>query len=300
MAATHLIATSMAATPPHIVHIMADDTGWNDLGYKNDLIESPNLDRLAMEGIRLTRHHSFKVCSPSRSSFHTGRYAFSMGLYDNSPAAVPFLPSFNAQAVPQHFTMLPALLKEQGYQTHLVGKWHAGYTTKAYTPTYRGYDTFFGYYNAMTEDYWSHTHAVSSGCSLGGHSRDISDNVGTNLKAGTDNGTYEGTLFGERAVKLINAHGAAATDDPFFLYLAFHNEHDPHQAPLASVTTANTDKIPLDVYKITAALIKTMDVQVGDLLDALNTTDMLPTTVIGFSSDNGEWLPCTMRCGCTR
>ena len=97
MAATHLIATSMAATPPHIVHIMADDTGWNDLGYKNDLIESPNLDRLAMEGIRLTRHHSFKVCSPSRSSFHTGRYAFSLGLYDNSPAAVPWLPAFNAQ-----------------------------------------------------------------------------------------------------------------------------------------------------------------------------------------------------------
>ena len=97
-----IVGALAASVPPHIVHIMADDTGWNDLGYKNGLIDSPNLDRLAMEGIRLTRHHSFKVCSPSRSSFHTGRYAFSLGLYDNSPAAVPWLPAFNAQVCTSH------------------------------------------------------------------------------------------------------------------------------------------------------------------------------------------------------
>ena len=104
-----IVGALAASVPPHIVHIMADDTGWNDLGYKNGLIDSPNLDRLAMEGIRLTRHHSFKVCSPSRSSFHTGRYAFSLGLYDNSPAAVPWLPAFNAQ-VCTHVALRPKSL----------------------------------------------------------------------------------------------------------------------------------------------------------------------------------------------
>ena len=98
------------------------------------------------------------------------------------------------QAVPLHFKLLPELLKARGYHTHAVGKvrppslpasvasrclrsrrrrrlvrrqWHLGYTTKAYTPTHRGYDTFYGYYSAMTEDYWAHTHAVADGCSLG-------------------------------------------------------------------------------------------------------------------------------------
>ena len=118
-------------------------------GFKNQ-IKSPNLDALAMGGIRLTRHHAFKVCSPSRSSFHTGRYAFSMGLYDNSPEAVPWI-HLNDQAVPRNFTLLPALLKQKGYATHAVGKWHLGYATTAYTPTFRGYDTFYGYYSAMTE-----------------------------------------------------------------------------------------------------------------------------------------------------
>ena len=100
---------------------------------------------------------------------------------------------------------------------------------------------------------------------------------------------YEGTLFGQRAVDRVTAHGSSAdlAGVPFFMYLAFHNEHDPHQAPLETLTGERAEKIPLDVYKITASLIQTMDLQVGRVIDALNSTGMLATTVIGFSSDNG-------------
>lgn len=90
----HGVRVLGTASKPHILHFMADDTGWNDLGYKNKLISSPNLDRLAMEGIRLTRHHAFKVCSPTRSSFHTGRYAFSMGKVTRS--SMSFLTSVSS------------------------------------------------------------------------------------------------------------------------------------------------------------------------------------------------------------
>jgi arylsulfatase A-like enzyme len=104
------------APPPHIIHIMADDTGWNDLGFKNGLIRSPNIDKLAMSGIRMNDHYAFKVCSPSRASFHTGRMAYSMGLYDNSPAAVPWLNvKTNAMVAGLQFKLLPELLQTQNY-----------------------------------------------------------------------------------------------------------------------------------------------------------------------------------------
>ena len=75
---------------PNIIHIMGDDVGWNDLGYHNDLITSPWIDKLALGGVRLTNHHAFKVCAPSRSGFHTGRLPWQMGYYDNSGAATPW------------------------------------------------------------------------------------------------------------------------------------------------------------------------------------------------------------------
>lgn len=100
---------------------------------------------------------------------------------------------------------------------------------RKYTPTYRGYETFMGYYNAMTEDHWTHVHSAGSSCNP---YPDMAESAGESLRALNDNGTYECTLFGNRAVDIITAH---PTSSPMFMYLAFHNEHDPHQAPLASV-----------------------------------------------------------------
>lgn len=138
----------------------------------------------------------------------------------------------------------------------------------------------------MTEDYWAHTHSVASGCSLGDHSRDLHDSTAAGgLRPGLDNGTYEATLFGDRAVQVISAHDPVAA--PLYMYLAFHNEHDPHQAPRDALKDDAVGRIKSDVYKVTAALIHTMDAQVGRVIDALNRTEMLPNTIIGFSSDNG-------------
>ena len=83
-------SSAATATSPHILHIMMDDVGHNDLGYKNSLVHSPNLDKFAAQGVRLANHHAFKVCAPSRSSFHTGRLPWQMGYYDNSGTATPW------------------------------------------------------------------------------------------------------------------------------------------------------------------------------------------------------------------
>merc|ERR1719502_1431259 len=99
----------------------------------------------------------------------------------------------------------------------------------------------------MTEDYWAHTHSTGRGApggcpgpGLGGRWNGLSNNSGTRLGHSMDNGTYESTLFGDRAVQIIEAHAAAGKASPLFLYLAFHNEHDPHQAPREAVEAAGT------------------------------------------------------------
>ena len=98
-------------------------SGWNDLSYHHgSLSHSQNLDKLANEGIRLTNHHAFKVCAPSRAAFHTGRLPWQMGYYDNSGAAVPWLnldTSRNGASL--NFTLLPELLARVGYVAHATG-----------------------------------------------------------------------------------------------------------------------------------------------------------------------------------
>ena len=126
---------------------------------------------------------------------------------------------------------------------------------------------------------------MANGCELGAHAKDMhSSSVIFGLQAARDNSTYEAELFGDRAVELINQHSAQpGPPPPLFLYQAFHNEHDPHQAPLDALSDDLVGHIKTDVYKVTAALINAMDVQVGRIVDALNSTDTLSNCVIGFS-----------------
>ena len=120
--------------PPHIIHIMGDDVGWNDLSYHHgSSSHSPNLDFLATNGVRLVNHHAFKVCAPSRCGFHTGRLPWQMGYYDNSGAAVPWLQlDDNRNGAALNYTLLPELLRDHAnYTNHAIGKWYVLYTEAA-------------------------------------------------------------------------------------------------------------------------------------------------------------------------
>lgn len=120
-----------AGALPNIVHFMADDPGWNDLGHFNGgKTITTNIDTLITDGIRLDRFHTFKVCAPSRTSTMTGRYPFNVGYYDMDHGADEENRCF------ADYTMLPALLKTRGYSTHAFGKWDVGYAADVCTPTY--------------------------------------------------------------------------------------------------------------------------------------------------------------------
>lgn len=124
-------------TPPNIVIIMADDLGWNDVGYHGSDIHTPNLDMLAKNGVELNRFYAHPTCSPTRSSLMTGKSPVRLGVL--AP-----LSKLNPKGLPIEEVTLAERLREQGYQTALVGKWHLGGRNAAYTPNSRGFDYFYG------------------------------------------------------------------------------------------------------------------------------------------------------------
>ena len=122
---------------PNIVFILVDDWGFADTGLRNPAIKTPNFDTLMNTGLVLNRHYVFKYCSPSRASFLSGRWPHHAHQW-NLPSSVPLGLNLN-------MTLIPAKLKQAGYSTHMVGKWHEGFFQDKYLPINRGFDTSSGF-----------------------------------------------------------------------------------------------------------------------------------------------------------
>ena len=127
-----------AQTPPNIVVILADDLGNADLGYRGSDIRTPNIDKLAKEGVRLESFHGMPVCTPARAALMTGRYPMRYGLQ-----TLVIFPN-HTYGLPTDERTLPQALKEVGYKTAMVGKWHLGHADRKYWPQNRGFDHFYG------------------------------------------------------------------------------------------------------------------------------------------------------------
>ncbi|MGA7905480.1 MAG: sulfatase-like hydrolase/transferase, partial [Terrimicrobiaceae bacterium] len=199
--------TASAANPPNIIFIMVDDLGNADLGYRGGEVKTPNIDKLATEGVRLESFYGMPVCTPSRAALMTGRYPMRLGLQ-----TLVIFPS-HTYGLPTDERTLPEALKDAGYQTYMVGKWHLGHADKKYWPQNRGFDHFYG--NLVGEvNYFTRER---------GGMIDWQRN-GEFIK---EEGYYT-NLIGNEAVKLIEEQDPSK---PFFLYFASMAPHAPYQVP---------------------------------------------------------------------
>ncbi|XP_056913973.1 arylsulfatase I-like [Takifugu flavidus] len=254
---------------PHIVFILIDDQGFNDIGYHNPNIKTPTLDKLAAEGVRLENYYVQPICTPSRSQLMTGRYQIHTGLQHS--IIRPSQPS----CLPSHMDTLPERLRQAGYSTHLVGKWHLGFYRKACLPTRKGFDTFFGSLTGSVDHY---NYLSCDGPGVCGY--DLHDGEGV---AWGQEGKYSTTLFTQRARKILESHNP--TEKPLFLFLSLQAVHTPLQTPKSYIYPYR-DMANIARRKL-AAMVSTVDEAVRNVTYALRKYGFYRNSVIIYSTDNG-------------
>ncbi|SEN86205.1 arylsulfatase B [bacterium A37T11] len=251
---------------PNIIIIVADDLGWNDVGFHNPEIISPNLNKLARQGVELSRFYVASICSPTRVGLLTGKYPDRFGLRDDviRPGRVGGLPLTEKT--------IANVLADAGYTKRgAFGKWHLGHSDIRYHPLNRGFTEFYGHYNGAI-DYFTHF-------------RDGQLDWHRNFDVNRDSG-YAVDLVAEETIRFINK--ASKDNKPFFAYVAFNGVHAPLEAKKEDLLKNGFDPTkgvsPRQTYM---AMVTGMDHAVGDIFQAVEKAGILDNTLIWFLSDNG-------------
>jgi len=261
-----------AVRQPNIIFIMADDLGYADLGcYGARTIKTPNLDRLAAQGMRLTDGYANSpVCSATRTGLITGRYQYRFRCGLEEPI---FMKNFG---LPTDTPTLPSRIRQLGYTTSLVGKWHLG-SLPDYSPLENGYDRFFGIQEGGA-DYFTHNKKFGNMTSKG-------------LTEGTtpiERHGYLTDLLGTKAIEEVEA--AVARKRPIMLSLHFTAPHWPWEGPEDEQASkqiedpTQPDGGNLATY---GRMVESMDGNIGRLMSALERLGIADNTIVVFTSDNG-------------
>ena len=261
-----IIGTSLAngtdPSRPNVVILFTDDMGYGDLAcYGHPSIKTPNIDRLADDGIRLTSFVTGSWCVPSRTQLMTGRYMPRVKFNGNTG-------SDGLGGLPDSEWTMAEALKDAGYKTHMVGKWHLGYKQKKFLPVNQGFDTWFGL--PYSNDYmkpWVQTDeplGLYRGETMVEHPFDQDPLT---------------TRYTKEAVQLIERSGS---DQPFLLYLAYAMPH----LPLA----VSDERRGLSSAGFYGDVIEEVDWSVGEVLQALEEKGIAENTLVFFASDNGPWV----------
>jgi uncharacterized sulfatase len=266
---------------PNIIHIMADDLGYGEIGaYGQQLIFTPNIDRLAREGLRFTQHYAGStVCSPSRWALLTGQHAGSSGVTGNG---------YN-QLRPED-TTIAELLKDAGYTTAMVGKWSHGNQNSTGYPPRQGFDYWFGYpdQGAAHNYYPEFLYDTEGTSSLAGNTDSPHKYVAEHRQ------TYAPDIINARAIDFIRQNQAGHSPPPFFLALHYNLPHINNHA--LAIGEDGMEYPPPGRYahmdwaerdKGYAEMVSLVDDYVGDIVEVVGELGIETTTLILFTSDNG-------------
>ncbi len=259
-----VLADADAAPKPDIVLIVADDLGTADVGWRGGEIKTPNLDKLAMAGARLEQFYVQPVCSPTRAALMTGRYPMRYGFQ------VGVVRPWAEYGLPLEEQMLPEGLRDAGYTTAIVGKWHLGAVDKAYWPNQRGFDHWYGHLQGAL-DYFTHI-------------REDKLDWFRNGEPNHDEG-YSTHLLAREAVQIIEKQSRTK---PLFLYVPFNAVHGPYQ--VTDKYKAPYKHLP-EQRRTYAGMIAAMDEAVGQIVEAVEKSGRRKNTLFIFSSDNGGPAP---------
>ena len=248
-----------SASPPNLVFIIADDLGWADVAFHGGNAPTPNLDRLAAEGLELTQHYVAPVCSPTRTGFLTGRCWSRFGV--TSPQ--------NQRALPGNTLTLPRALQDAGYETCLAGKWHLG-SKPEWGPNHFGFDHSYGSLAGGVGP-WDHDYKQGPFQKTWHRNEQLLAEQG-----------HVTDLIAAEAVTWIEQRG----DKPFFLYVPFTAVHLPVKEP-AEWLARVPPTIEGDVPRHYAACIMHLDGAVGRIVAALERAGKRERTLLVFTSDNG-------------
>ena len=255
--------TLTRAKQPNILLIVSDDMGWNDIGYVDSKIKTPNLDCLASEGVKFERFYANPICSVTRAALMSGRATLVTGVS-------------NRRGLPLHYPIMSESFQKAGYATWMVGKWHLGgsrnnhFSTADYLPHNRGFDHFYGHLNGALH-YINHT--------VGGP--DGAPDWWRNGEGVEEEG-FQTELLTDEAIELIEKNDSEV---PFFLYLAYHAPHVPLSEPPSGMETYSDVKD--ENQKLIYANTTFMDSEIGRLIDVLEERGDLENTLVWFFNDNG-------------
>ena len=274
---------------PNIIFILADDLGYQSMGYNAQDIDfaTPHLTALARRGIILDNYYAQEVCTPSRSALLTGRYPLTNGMQYS------IIQPTTSYGLSLDEVLLPEVLRDNGYDTYAVGKWHLGHFSPRLLPTARGFDYFLGY-NSGEGYYWSKKNPDH---------KLFTDMLESDAHCyapyeAEDLHTYSTHLYRDKAIDIIMEQD---TSRPFFLYLPFQAVHDPFSDYKHFTGGIPTEYLPEGFYdlihdntsvvghkhrQMTMAL-SILDEAVGKIYDALLVKGIMENTIIAFASDNG-------------
>ncbi len=260
----HKLYAQNNSNQPNIIIFLADDMGYGDLqSYGNPTIRTPNIDAIGREGIRFTSFETAPWCVPSRAELMTGRYKGRTEFGGGTGAG-------EHGGLPDTVLTLAQSLKDAGYATGMVGKWHLGYDPKEYLPTNRGFDSWLGlpYSNDYIRPY------VNTDVPLVMYR----DTTVAEYPVNQDSLTVKYT---QEAIRFIKEQKHKSKDQPFFFYFAYNMPHLPLHTTDEFYGRSNAG--------LYGDVIETIDWSVGEVLKVLKEEGLYENTIVYFGSDNGPW-----------